>query len=328
MKVARNILNQGSIELVRDIEKIRKLVASLERKHKLDSKKIFKLAQEVIVPVSIFKPEITVLEAIVKYMKENKEYSFHEIGELLGRDERNIWHAYDKASRKYPARLVPSETKYFVPVSILENRKLSPLEAVAYYLKTAYKLNFHEVGVLLHRNDRTIWTVCKKAEDKGAKNERKVDLSSELARDLDKLRSKLFAFEKKHKISLKQVIKLAKDVLLPGSIFKSELTVLEAAVKYMKDTLDYSLSKIGKILDKDERNIWHVYDKSKKKNPGKFIIKETGYYIPASVLADKGQSPLEAVAKYLRNTYKLSYHEIALILKKDDRTIWSVINKR
>lgn len=327
MKIAKNILDKGNKDLLRDIDSIRKLVASLEKKHRIRSDRIFKLASELVVPASIFKPEMTVLEAIVKYMKENKGYSLHEIGVLLNRNERNIWHAYDKARKKYPGKLTAKATNYFVPVSTLENRKLSPLEAVAYYLKTAYELNFHEVAVLLYRDDRTIWTVVKKAVAKGAKEGKKIDASTVLIRDIDALIRRLLEFEKKHGFSIKQIINLAKDVLLPDSIFKSELTVLESVVKYMKENLDLSLSEIAKFLDRDDRNIWHAYDNAKKKYPAKFRIKDVRYLIPVSALADGKQSPLEAVAKYLRETYKLNYHEIALILNRDDRTIWSVVNK-
>ncbi len=56
-----------------------------------------------------------------------------------------------------------------IPVSVLSNRSLSLLESVIEYLKDSQGMNYHEIAVLLNRDDRTIWTcynrACKKRGD-------------------------------------------------------------------------------------------------------------------------------------------------------------------
>ena len=44
--------------------------------------------------------KLTIFESIVKYLKEEKAFSFHEISLILNRDERNIWTVYKNALKK------------------------------------------------------------------------------------------------------------------------------------------------------------------------------------------------------------------------------------
>ena len=53
-----------------------------------------------------------------------------------------------------------------VPLLVLRDRKISVLEAIVEYLKDEKMLSFHEIGVLLNRNDRTVWTCYHRAKTK------------------------------------------------------------------------------------------------------------------------------------------------------------------
>jgi len=53
------------------------------------------------VPISVLQDtSVSVLEAIVEYLKEAKGLRYREIGKLLNRDERNIWTVYKRAKVK------------------------------------------------------------------------------------------------------------------------------------------------------------------------------------------------------------------------------------
>ncbi len=65
------------------------------------------------------------------------------------------------------------ENEISIPVSVFKNRKFGMLESSVVYLKEEYKLSYHEIAVLLNRDDRTIWTSYNKAKKKGGKNENK-----------------------------------------------------------------------------------------------------------------------------------------------------------
>ncbi len=50
--------------------------------------------------LSIFQNNLTIFESLVKFLKEEKSFNFHEISILLNRDERNIWTVYQNTVKK------------------------------------------------------------------------------------------------------------------------------------------------------------------------------------------------------------------------------------
>lgn len=56
-----------------------------------------------------------------------------------------------------------------IPSSIFKDRKLKVLEILVEWLKDEKNLSYHEIAVLLNRNDRTIWTVYNRAKKKRKK---------------------------------------------------------------------------------------------------------------------------------------------------------------
>ncbi|MFH1133548.1 MAG: hypothetical protein V1735_03595 [Nanoarchaeota archaeon] len=49
--------------------------------------------------------------------------------------------------------------------------------------------------------------------------------------------------------------------------------------------------------------------------------------IPIAVLQDRKVKVLEAIVEYLKDIQGLTYHEIAELLNRDDRTIWTVYSR-
>ena len=152
-----------------NLESAKGLLLQIKEKYKLtfDDLKTL-LEEELTFPVSILNSKLTVLESVVKYLKEEKNLSLRKISEIIGRDERNIWHAYDNAKKKYSERFVLKDTKFWIPLSIFINTKLSALESIVYYLKDEFSMSYHEIALLLKRDDRTIWTVYQRARKKNA----------------------------------------------------------------------------------------------------------------------------------------------------------------
>ena len=124
--------------------------------------------EEIKVPISVFKNDyLASLENIVKYLRENLLLSFKQIGALTNRNEIALAVTYRNAKKKMEAKFVVEEiSPYSIPVSILQNRKLSVLENIASYLKDTFGLTYHSIAVLLNRDDRTIWTVYQRAKKK------------------------------------------------------------------------------------------------------------------------------------------------------------------
>ena len=75
----------------------------LEKTVKLSPEEIQRLLKqghEILLPLSIFKNDLSTLEVIVYYLHESQQRSFVDIAALLHRDERTIWHAYRRALKK------------------------------------------------------------------------------------------------------------------------------------------------------------------------------------------------------------------------------------
>jgi len=49
--------------------------------------------------------------------------------------------------------------------------------------------------------------------------------------------------------------------------------------------------------------------------------------IPASIFRDRSLKPLEVIVEYLKEVEHLTYHQIAKLLNRDDRTIWTVYQR-
>jgi hypothetical protein len=132
------------------------------RQVKLEPKK---KSSEILVPLTIFSSKkLGVLEALVKYLKEEEGLSFKEIGILIKKDNKSLWSTYQKASKKQSAAFKKHST--FVPLTDFVVDDLSCFESVTLNLKNYYGLDFGKISNLFGRNYHTIWTTYKRAEKK------------------------------------------------------------------------------------------------------------------------------------------------------------------
>ena len=117
-------------------------------------------------PISILKTELSGLEAIVKFLKENRKNSYKEIATLLKRNPKTLAVSYNVAKTKKPEKfskyICANKTK--IPFSVF-SEELSILEAICAYLKSE-NMSYSEIARLINKDPRTVWTVCKRAEKK------------------------------------------------------------------------------------------------------------------------------------------------------------------
>lgn len=155
---------------------LRELKEYLKTKYRLSNKEIKKyLAEETIkpakaititMPATIFNESVSPLEAIVKYLKEVQSMKLVEIAKLTGRDQRAIGVTYKAATKKMPEQFKLEKTRYIIPIEILQDKKLSVAEHLVKHIKETYNLNYHEIALLMKRDDRTIWTLYNRASKK------------------------------------------------------------------------------------------------------------------------------------------------------------------
>jgi hypothetical protein len=92
---------------------------------------------------------------------------------LVERDDRTIWTCYSRAKKKRGSKeheIEPGKSQKHsqeqIPLNILKNRNFAPLESISFFLKNTKGMSFHEIALLLNRDDRTIWTCCNRATKK------------------------------------------------------------------------------------------------------------------------------------------------------------------
>ena len=154
-----NIYVQETIlkkEEIIKIEKARQLIIDLKEKYKLTYDLLFQ--NELKVPIDIFLKEITTLQSVVKYLKEDLELSLHEISLLLGRNEKSIWHIYNKANKLLKKKFLIKHSEYLIPVFIFRNN-LSAQESLIVFLKEKLNLSYIHISRLIQRDQRIISTV-------------------------------------------------------------------------------------------------------------------------------------------------------------------------
>jgi len=124
-------------------------------------------------------------------------------------------------------------------------------------------------------------------------------------------------------------VPVKEEVKVPISVFKNEhLSSLETIVKYLRENLLLSFKQIASSTNRNEIALAVSYRNAKKKLEAKFVVAEISpYYIPVKILQDRNLSVLENIVSYLKDTFGLTYHKIALLLNRNDRTIWTVYQR-
>ena len=142
------------------------LIIGLKIRYSLRDNDLIKLInykENILIPISIFKNS-SPLESLVKYLKESLGLRLNEISRLLNRDERTIWITYKNAAKKKIALDINSKVK--VPLHIFSDRKLSALENLVSYLINEEKIKILDIGNILNRDSKTVWTVYNRANKK------------------------------------------------------------------------------------------------------------------------------------------------------------------
>lgn len=110
---------------------------------------------------------------------------------------------------------------------------------------------------------------------------------------------------------------------LPGSIFSKKLGVFESIVKYLHENRKLSFKKIGKLTGRSPNNAAVTYKKAKKKSYP-LLDEDFSLKIPLDIFS-KNYTCFESICLYLKES--MTYSEIASLLERDDRTIWTTYSR-
>lgn len=122
--------------------------------------------------------------------------------------------------------------------------------------------------------------------------------------------------------------KQGNKINLPISIFDNiNLSPSETIIKYLRENLGYDYNTISSVLNRDYQSVYTTYKRTLKKLNGRLIPYETKYNIPLILIRDRSLSVSEHIVKHLKEDYNLKYADIAKMLKRDSKTIWTLYKR-
>ena len=124
------------------------------------------------------------------------------------------------------------EGHILIPVTIFLNNSLSALESIVKYLRENEMLRNSDIARLLRKSPASVWITYRNAMDKLVKHS-----------------------------SVKK-----SDVFIPTSVISAGgLSVLESVSIYLHEQYGFSYRRIGELLNRDERTIWTVCSRARRK---------------------------------------------------------------
>lgn len=154
---------------------LKQLLQQLHQEQQLNLPQLINIFQEVKqeynLPLSIFSTKLPPAEALCRYLSEEEKLSCQEIAQLLSRNEKSIWATSQRAKKRKPlsgkvSYFNSNLKKYFIPLSVLQNRDYSLLESVILYLNQVHHLSNKEIAGLLRKSPNSVAVLLKRAQDK------------------------------------------------------------------------------------------------------------------------------------------------------------------
>ena len=171
--------------------------------------------------------------------KSKRGYEFGKLGNDFVSEEKFILKIMDEFANRLRQKhnysnqeiinLLQKE-ELLIPVEIF-SCGLAPAEALTKFLKENCDKNFHEISLLVKRNEKSIWQNYRRAVKKMPSH---------------------FIFDS--------------NVKIPVSAFGDKrLSVFECLIVYLKEQKQMKNIKIAKLLGKHNANVWGVYNRAIKK---------------------------------------------------------------
>ncbi len=147
---------------------LKRLLQNLHQDQNLQLEDLLQLYREVqkeiSIPLSIFSSQLNPLEALYSYLQKKHSLSNKEISQLLQRNEKSVWATLNRA-KKHPLKYSNQE-KYFLPISIFKNNRLTVLESVVDHLYQLYHLKNPQIAHLLGKSPNSIAVLHKRSREK------------------------------------------------------------------------------------------------------------------------------------------------------------------
>jgi len=271
----------------------------------LQAKIVYRLLdkKEVFMPVSIFSEKSSLLEAIVKYLKE-QGLGFADIARLTNRAPSTISTTYLNARHKLK---ISRQTDISIPVSTIADRRLSTFESIVMYLKYKLDIRLSEISRLL---DRDLKVVCKIHNNALRKLDREEFL--EYTDRCEKRVLSIYNSNFKDKKEFDKIYTLQIKKLVPVSVLVQNVSPLRAVVSYLKENM--TVNEIAAGLNRTKAMVSASYIKPIK-------VTDLRYRVPLKELGNRRFSIMETVIHHLIEKENLTISEAARVLKRNPSNV-------
>jgi len=312
-------VTSGSFQNDPHIRYIKSEIQAFGKQYPATEAKIAELLQQSItIPDYVFNESLTALQSIVKYLKEERSLKNSEIAKIAHISQKSVWQAYRNSKAIQQEAFTRQKAAYAIPLSALKPG-LTALESVVFHLRITEKVSFRGIADILRRDQRTIWTLFRRAEKKSAKR-----AAEDLAEDKAFIGLKAFTqtVTKRYHVSVSDILASASgQVSIPDTVFSKERTILQSIVHYLRDKKGFRNKAIAGLLHVSEKSASQAYRNARR---GKDLGDVAGsrLHIPVSEFK-QGLTAPESVVLYLHDKLALSFSGIGRILHRDPRTIWA-----
>jgi hypothetical protein len=121
------------------------------------------------IPISIFRSTLAPLEAVVKYLIENKGITIKIASMLLNRSASSLYTTYNVSKKKMKESFLISQNitnsssqNIIVPYTLFDNRNHSILETLVTYLRYDCGMKLCEIALVLSKSYSTVKTVSRR----------------------------------------------------------------------------------------------------------------------------------------------------------------------
>jgi len=132
-------------------------------------------------------------------------------------------------------------------------------------------------------------------------------------------------------IAKKEIIRIAEAnrEVIPLSTLCTGMAPLQSVVLNLKENQGLSIKAISKMLRRSYKTIWTTYNKARgKKCTSKKSSEESKtIFIPIKAISSDKLGILESAVLFLKEKHNMRYSEIATLLGRNPRTIWTAYHK-
>jgi DNA-binding CsgD family transcriptional regulator len=230
--------------------------------------------ESIILPLSVFLPELSVFESIVFYLKKIGK-TYREIATLLARNERTVWTVFARAQKKAPAPTELREVPSYID-HVSQQKSIRKLERIVSQIQR-YKLHEHlsqeellellsEKSILpeiipisiFHNENLTPF----EAIVKYFKEEETLSLTK-ISQILNKSSQTIWFTYHAALQKMPDRLEIEPCQALPIRIFQNTKNTIAGAVVAELRRSGMRYCDIARALNRDERTVWTIYSRVK-----------------------------------------------------------------